>query len=161
MEKIRWGILGTGNIAKKFVRGLAVLPDAEVVAVGSRTQAGADVFGDEFDVPYRHASYTALAAAADVDVVYVATPHNLHRENSLLCLQVSKAVLCEKAFVINAAEGEEVVPWWCPDTFTLSVQGQKDRVVRMPFEGNGYNYRAIACIPDWLTLLSGDRQIPV
>jgi predicted dehydrogenase len=109
MDKIRWGILGTGNIAKQFARGLAVLPDAELIAVGSRSQANADAFGDEFDVPRRRANYTALADDLDVEVVYVATPHHLHRENSLLCLQASKAVLCEKPFAINATEAEEVV----------------------------------------------------
>ncbi len=109
MDKIRWGILGTGNIAKQFARGLAVLPDADLAAVGSRSQAGADAFGDEFDVPRRHPSYAALANDPDVDVVYVATPHNLHRENSLLCLQADKAVLCEKPFAINAGEAEQVI----------------------------------------------------
>jgi len=109
MHKIRWGILGTGNIARQFAQGLAILPEAELVAVGSRSQANADAFGDEFDAPHRHASYAALAGDADVDVVYVATPHNLHRENSRLCLQAGKAVLCEKPFAINAAEAEEIV----------------------------------------------------
>jgi predicted dehydrogenase len=109
MDKIRWGILGTGNIAKQFARGLAVLPDAELAAVGSRSQAGADAFGDEFDVPRRHPSYAALANDPGVDVVYVATPHNLHRENSLLCLEADKAVLCEKPFAINAGQAEQVI----------------------------------------------------
>jgi predicted dehydrogenase len=106
---IRWGILGTGRIAKTFAQGLAVLPDAELVAVGSRSQTTADAFGDMFHVPHRHASYEGLAADPDVDVVYVATPHSLHRDNSLLCLEAGKAVLCEKPFAINAAQAEEVV----------------------------------------------------
>jgi predicted dehydrogenase len=109
MDKIHWGILGTGNIAKQFARGLAVLPDAELAAVGSRSRVNTDAFGDEFNVPHRYASYAALANAPDIDVVYVATPHSLHRDNSLLCLQAGKAVLCEKPFAINAAEAEEVV----------------------------------------------------
>ena len=109
MDKIRWGILGTGGIAKTFAQGLAVLPDAELVAVGSRSQAAADAFGDAFDVPHRHASYAALAEDPDVDVVYVATPHSLHRDNSILCLQAGKAVLCEKPFAINTVEAEEVI----------------------------------------------------
>jgi predicted dehydrogenase len=108
-DKIRWGILGTGGIAKRFAQGLAVLPDAELVAVGSRSQAAADAFGDAFDVPHRHASYAALSEDPDVDVVYVATPHSLHRDNSLLCLQAGKAVLCEKPFAINTVEADEVI----------------------------------------------------
>lgn len=106
---IRWGILGTGRIARTFAEGLAVLPEAELVAVGSRSQTAADAFGDVFHVPHRHASYEGLAADPDVDVVYVATPHSLHRDNSLLCLEAGKAVLCEKPFAINAAQAEEVI----------------------------------------------------
>ena len=109
MDEVRWGILGTGNIAKQFARGLAILPDADLAAVGSRTLASADDFGDEFDVPRRHSSYAALADDPDVDVVYVATPHTLHCENSLLCLQAGKAVLCEKPFTVNAGEAEQII----------------------------------------------------
>lgn len=108
-DKIRWGILGTGMIAARFVEGLAVLPDAEVTAVGSRTQASAQAFADTYHIPHPHGSYEALASNPGVDVVYIATPHNLHRENSLLCLNHGKAVLCEKPFTINAAEAEDII----------------------------------------------------
>ena len=108
-DTIRWGILSTGRIAKKFAEGLSVLPDAELVAVGSRAQSSADAFGDTYGVPRRHASYDALVNDPDVDVIYVATPHPLHRENSILCLEAGKAVLCEKPFAINASEAKEVV----------------------------------------------------
>jgi predicted dehydrogenase len=108
-DNIRWGILSTGWIAHKFAEGLSVLPDAEIVAVGSRAQETADAFGDEFGVPHRHASYEALAEDPDVDVIYVGTPHPFHKEDSLLCLEAGKAVLCEKPFTINAAEAEEVI----------------------------------------------------
>lgn len=106
---IRWGIIGTGNIAKQFARGLAVLPEAKLVAVGSRTKASAEAFGEMFDVPRRHISYENLAQDSEVDAVYIGTPHPLHRENSLLCLEAGKAVLCEKPFAINVAEAEEVI----------------------------------------------------
>jgi len=106
---IRWGILGPGNIAKQFARGLSVIPDAELAAVGSRTQDGADAFGDEFAVPRRHPSYEALAADDGLDAIYVATPHSLHRDNSILCLEHGVAVLCEKPFAINAGQAREVV----------------------------------------------------
>jgi predicted dehydrogenase len=109
MDKIRWGILGTGNIATRFAEGLMALPDAELVAVGSRSQSSVDSFGYEFDVPHRHASYAALADDPDVDVVYVATPHPFHREHSILCLEGGKPVLCEKPFAINASEAEDVI----------------------------------------------------
>ena len=108
-EKIRWGILGTGNIAHKFATGLMVVSDAELAAVGSRSQASADKFGDEFGAARRHASYEALANDPDVDAIYVSTPHPFHKENSILCLNAGKAVLCEKPFTINAGEAEEVI----------------------------------------------------
>lgn len=109
MKTIRWGILGTGNIAKQFARGLAVLPDADLIAVGSRSQSSAAEFAREFTVPHRHDSYEALANNPDVDVVYVATPHTLHYANSMLCLQAGKAVLCEKPFTINAHEAAALI----------------------------------------------------
>ncbi len=108
-EKIRWGILGTGNIAHQFGRGLTVVEDAELVAVGSRTQESADKFGDEFGVPRRHASYEALANDAGVDAIYISTPHPFHKANSILCLNAGKAVLCEKPFTINTREAEDVI----------------------------------------------------
>ncbi|MBI1256802.1 MAG: gfo/Idh/MocA family oxidoreductase [Chloroflexi bacterium] len=109
VEKIRWGILGTGNIAHKFAGGLTVVDDAELVAVGSRTQAGADKFGDEFGVPRRHASYEALANDSDIDAVYVSTPHPFHKDNTILCLKAGKAVICEKPFALNEREAQEMI----------------------------------------------------
>ncbi len=108
-DQIRWGILGTGNIARKFALGLHELEDAALVAVGSRSQESADRFGDQFQVSRRHASYEDLAADPQVDVVYIATPHSLHKENMRLCLEAGKAVLCEKPFTINAQEAREVI----------------------------------------------------
>src|SRR3712207_2270316 len=108
-EKLRWGILGTGNIAHQFARGLVALDDAELVAEGSRSQETADSFGEEFGLARRHASYEALANDPEVDAIYVSTPHSYHRENTLLCLEAGKAVLCEKPFAINAVEAEEMI----------------------------------------------------
>ena len=92
-----------------FAEALARLPDAHLIAVGSRTQEAADAFGRRFGIPHRHGSYRALAEDDDVDVVYVATPNNLHKDNTLLCLEADKAVLCEKPFAINATEAEAMI----------------------------------------------------
>jgi len=105
----RWGILGTGSIAKQFARGLADTPDAVLQSVGSRAQDSADAFGEAFSIPTRHASYEALANDPDVDAIYVSTPPPFHKDNSILCLRAGKAVLCEKPFTINAAEAKAVV----------------------------------------------------
>lgn len=106
---IRWGILSTGRIAAKMARAIGLLDDAVVIAVGSRSAASAHAFGERFGIPHQHASYEALAADPDVDVIYVATPHNLHMENTLLCLQHGKAVLVEKPFALNAAQSQRMV----------------------------------------------------
>jgi predicted dehydrogenase len=109
MSKTRWGILGTGNIAGKFAQGLAVLDDADLVAVGSRSDATARVFGERYGAARRHGSYQALVDDPEVEVVYVATPHPLHMQNTLQCLRAGKHVLCEKPFAINAAEAETMI----------------------------------------------------
>ncbi|KAB2905511.1 MAG: Gfo/Idh/MocA family oxidoreductase [Anaerolineae bacterium] len=109
VDKIRWGILGTGMIAHKFAEGLRVLPDAVLTAVGSRSQAAANRFGDAFDVPHRHATYQDLASDPEVDVIYVSSPHPMHKEDTLLCLEAGKAVLCEKPFTMNSQESEAVI----------------------------------------------------
>ena len=108
-EIIHWGILGPGNIAKQFATGLQAVSGAKLLSVGSRSQEKADAFADQFDAPKRHASYEALAADPEVDVVYIATPHPGHKAAALLCIEHGKAVICEKPFTINAAEAEEVI----------------------------------------------------
>ncbi len=105
----RWGIVGLGSIARQFATGLKSAPGAELAAVGSRSQEKADTFGAEFGAARCHGSYEALAADPDVDAVYVASPHPMHKADALLCLRHGKAVLCEKPFTINAAEAEEVI----------------------------------------------------
>ena len=106
---IRWGIIGTGGIASAFAGDLTLLPDAEVVAVGSRTQESADEFADRFGITNRHASYAALATDPDVDAVYVATPHPGHHDAAMLGIDSGKAVLVEKPFTINAGEARDLI----------------------------------------------------
>lgn len=108
-DKIRWGILGTGNIANIFAADLKQMQDAELIAVGSRDTDNAKSFAEKFSIPNRYASYTDLAKDPNVDVVYVATPHALHKENCLLCLENNKSVLCEKSFTLNANEAKELI----------------------------------------------------
>lgn len=108
-DRIRWGIAGTGGIASRFAEDLRLLPDAELVAVGSRSQASADAFADRFGAPHRHVGYEALAADDEVDAVYVAVPHSGHCEATLAAIAGRKAVLVEKPFSVNAAEAERMI----------------------------------------------------
>jgi len=75
----------------------------------SRSQSSADRFAAQFDIPHAHASYEALAADRDVDIVYVATPHPMHFANARMALDAGKHVLIEKPFTLNAAQAEEIV----------------------------------------------------
>lgn len=106
---IRWGILGTGRIARDFAQGLRATPDAVLAAVGSRSSEGAQAFARQFEVPLAFGSYEELAACAEVDIIYIATPHPMHAQNAILALRGGKAVLCEKPFAMNRREAGEVV----------------------------------------------------
>lgn len=108
-ERIQWGILGTGRIAGKMAEALKRLPEAELAAVGSRTKEAAEAFGEQHGIPRRYASYENLAGDPNVRIIYVATPHNLHSENTILCLEHGKAVLCEKPFAVNARQAAEMI----------------------------------------------------
>ncbi|MEL6535684.1 MAG: Gfo/Idh/MocA family oxidoreductase [Bacteroidota bacterium] len=109
MKKVRWGIISTGTIAHQFAQDIRFTKSAQLVAVASRSQNTADAFAKQYQIPTAHASYEALYANPDVDAVYIATPHNFHRQNSLDALAHGKAVLCEKPFTISTAELDEVV----------------------------------------------------
>jgi predicted dehydrogenase len=106
---IRWGIIGTGLIARTFAADLEHTDSGSVVAVGSRRQETADAFGERFGVPNRHDTYEALVEDPEVDVVYVSTPHPMHHPDAMLALRAGKHVLVEKPFTMNAAEAEEIV----------------------------------------------------
>jgi predicted dehydrogenase len=104
----RWGILGTGGIARQFTRDLLLTGHA-VTAVGSRTRASAEQFAALFDLPAAHASYESLVADPSVDIVYVATPHPFHYPNAMLALEAGKHVLVEKPFTLNATQAQHLV----------------------------------------------------
>lgn len=108
-EPIRWGILGTGGIAARFAQDLQLVEDAELRAVGSRTETNALAFARRFDIPRAYGTYEDLVGDSDVDVVYIATPQTMHAANMRLVLEAGKAVLCEKPFTISGAEARDVV----------------------------------------------------
>ena len=111
-QPIRWGILGTGKIAKAFATALQDTPDAQLVAVASRSVDSATKFIAEYAPGQAgvraHGSYQALADDPEVDVVYIATPHPMHHENAIMCLNGGKALLVEKTFTMNRREAEEI-----------------------------------------------------
>lgn len=109
MATVRWGILGPGNIAKRFASDLKRTEGAVLQAIASRSADRAEAFREQFGGETIHTSYEALAEDPNVDIVYVATPHVFHLECSKLCLDRGKPVLCEKPLAINAAQVRDMV----------------------------------------------------
>jgi predicted dehydrogenase len=105
---VRWGVIGTGGIARTFV-GDCTAAGVVFTAVGSRTRESAESFAAEHGIPHAHGSYEDLVAEPEVDAVYVATPHSRHAEDALLAIAAGKHVLVEKAFTITADEARAVV----------------------------------------------------
>ena len=108
-RKIRWGILGCGNIANKFAEDLRWVEDADLMAVASRDHKKAIDFSTRHNAKLAFGSYDELVSSPAVDAIYIATPHGLHREHALLCIEHKKAVLCEKAFALNSVDAKEMV----------------------------------------------------
>ncbi|KAJ9646703.1 hypothetical protein H2204_000395 [Knufia peltigerae] len=120
-ERIRWGVLATGNVAVTFTKDLLVDPKTRgvdrlvhtVTAVASSSSAArAADFLKEVGAPEdakAYGSYKELVNDPNVDIIYVSTPHSHHFQNVMLCLEAGKNVLCEKAFTVNAAQARTVV----------------------------------------------------
>jgi D-xylose 1-dehydrogenase (NADP+, D-xylono-1,5-lactone-forming) len=102
--RVRWGILGTGGINERFLAHVREAPNAEFVAVGSRTGERARAFGSRYSLGRAHGSYEALLADDGVDVVYICLPNGLHHEWTMRALAAGKHVLCEKPYSRHAAD---------------------------------------------------------
>lgn len=103
------GIFGTGKMAARTAETVRQVDGLELYAVASRTEERAETFTAQYGIPVRYGSYAALVKDPAVDLVYVATPHQEHYSNVMLALDNGKPVLCEKAFMLNAAEAERVI----------------------------------------------------
>lgn len=108
MKKIRFGIVGTGNIAHRFANAIKNVPEAELAAVASRKKETANSFADEFGIPLRFESYEAMAASPEIDAAYIAVPHSGHDFCSCLMMNGGKHVICEKPMAVNLREAKEM-----------------------------------------------------
>lgn len=108
MKKTRWGIMGTGRIAGVFCNMLKDLEQAEIYAVASRDQEKASAFGSKYNAAVCYGSYEELVQDPQVDIIYIATPIACHYENTKLCLNAGKHVLCEKALTQSSAQAKEL-----------------------------------------------------
>ncbi len=110
MKKIyNWGIIGLGKIAHKFAQDIKGLKNAKLHAVASRSLQKAKTFANQYQATHHYGSYQEILNCPDLDVVYIATPHNHHCENTLMCLEHQIPVLCEKPFAMNAAEVRRMI----------------------------------------------------
>lgn len=108
-KKVKWGILGCGKIANKFASDLALSQTGELIACASRNELLARSFGEKFNARLHFNNYLSLATCQDVDVIYIATPHSFHYEQTVLCLQNRKHVLCEKPMGINTVQVKSMI----------------------------------------------------
>ncbi len=108
-QKIRWGIIGLGKIAHSFVQDLALVNEAVITAVASRSLEKAKEFASEYEVSLAFGSYRELMECEEVDVVYIATPHRFHANLSIMAMDLGKHVLCEKPLGINKKEVEAMI----------------------------------------------------
>ncbi len=108
-KKYNWAILGCGKIARKFVQDLSLLENANLYAAASRNLDNAKEFANDLGFEKAYGSYKEMVQDPEVDIVYIATPHAMHMEHSILCMEHKKAVLCEKAFAMNTKEVDRMI----------------------------------------------------
>jgi len=105
----RWGIIGTGKIAGKFAEDIQLIKNAELYGVASRSAERAIAFADKHQATHIFDSYEGLAKCGELDAVYIATPHAVHCENALLCLENKIPTLCEKPLAMNARQVQQMI----------------------------------------------------
>ena len=107
-KPLQWGIIGAGNIAHKLAEAVNYDPDSTLVAAASKTPGKAKAFAEKYRID-AHTHYEELLQRADIDVIYVATTHNFHFENTLSALEAGKHVLVEKPFTVNAKQAKILI----------------------------------------------------
>lgn len=108
-QKLNWGIIGLGNIAHQFVQDLQLYEDAVLYGVASRNELKAQEFAAEYQFICSYGNYDSLLNDPNIDIVYIATPHNSHCELTLKALASGKHVLCEKPVALNSLQASEMI----------------------------------------------------
>ena len=109
MKQVKWGIVGTGNIATQFAQGLQHVEHAQIAAVASRSIDSARAFAQKFDIPKCYGSYEEMAKDTELEIIYIGTPHTQHFDHVMLYLEAGFAVVCEKPLGVNAAQTEKMI----------------------------------------------------
>ena len=105
---INWGIIGTGVIANTFAGEFNYVGNGNLLAVASRSKESAQKFADANNIKKAYQGYDSLIKDEEIDVIYIATPHSLHYEHTMLCLENNKSVLCEKPMAVNEKQEKEM-----------------------------------------------------
>jgi predicted dehydrogenase len=108
-KTIHWGIIGAGKIADKFATDLQAVEGAKLVAIASNSIERAKDFAEKHQIQHFYDSYKDIFKTPDLDVIYIATPHTSHAENTILCLENKVAVLCEKPFAMNLKQVQQMI----------------------------------------------------
>ncbi|GAA3632038.1 Gfo/Idh/MocA family protein [Microlunatus ginsengisoli] len=105
---IRWGIVGPGRIAAKVVEDFAVTPNAVVLGCASRSAERSAAFAERHGLERAYGSYREIIADADIDVLYLATPHPQHHAIAMAAIEAGKALLIEKTFTATVPGAEAI-----------------------------------------------------
>ena len=105
------GILGAGKISHSTVPAMIALNEIECYAVASRSLERAEAFARQYGFQKAYGSYEEMLNDPEVELVYVATPHSHHFDHMMMCMEHGKAVLCEKAFTMNAAQARKIMDY--------------------------------------------------
>jgi len=108
-KTLRWGILGLGKIAHKFVIDLKLIEDVEIVSCASRSISNAINFAGIHEIGRSYGSYQELFEDKEVDIIYIGTTHDSHAELSIEAMKNGKHVLCEKPLAINQKDVQRMV----------------------------------------------------
>lgn len=111
-DRVRWGILGAANIARKrFIPGVAATSNGIVAALGSRDEARAREVAGALHIPRAYGTYEALLADPELDAIYIGLPNSMHAEWTMKCADAGKAILCEKPLAIDATQAAHVAAY--------------------------------------------------
>ncbi len=108
-KNYRWGILGAGRIAAKFSEALSFVQGSDVYAVASRDIEKAKAYAAKYNADKFYDNYDDLIKDESVDIIYIATPHAFHYEQTMNCLRNNKAVLCEKPMSLSHKQTAEMI----------------------------------------------------
>lgn len=109
MQSFNWGVIGPGNIANTFAKAISASKKGKILAVASRSKERASEFADTYNIQKTYSDYGQMLADPEIDIIYIATPHNFHYQQAKMCLEAGKHVLVEKPCTVNAKQMKVLV----------------------------------------------------